>query len=155
MKSQMKMLLLILLSTIISSEAVAAIYKWLERNGGIVYSQSRPPAGVRPLKTPKISGSPDSTAAIKAAEEIISSEKDARERRQARQQQKKNDRVTTSREKQLQQNCQKIRGNLDIMKSNARVYIKEADGNNRFLNEEELSQKRREAEEKIKQQCTK
>ena len=154
-KSQMKMLLFILFLTIISQDAAAEIYKWLDRNGNIVYSQSPPPVDANPLKTPEIAGPPDNNgAAGKRVEEIISGEKEARQKRLARRQQQKDARTKKSRNKQLQKNCHKLRENLKIMKSQGRVYIEESAENNRFLNKKELALKTREAEETIKKHCT-
>ena len=151
----MKIVLLLLIPTLIASKAVAEIYKWLDHNGNIVYSQSPPPADASSLKTPEINNSSgENEAAGKRVEEIINSEKEARSRREARQQQKRDARVKTARQKQLQQSCRQLRKNLEVMKSQGRVYIEESGANNRFLNEKQLSQKTREAEATIKKHCT-
>ncbi len=151
----MKIVLLLLVLTLTGSQAVAEIYKWIDHNGNIVYSQTPPPADASSLKTPEITSSPDNGGtASKTVEEIISSEKEARSRREARQQQKKDARQKAARQKQLQQSCRQLRKNFETLKSEGRLYIRESDGNDRFLNERERSQKMQEAEENIKKHCT-
>jgi len=151
----MKIVLLLLILTLIGSQAFAEIYKWLDHNGSIVYSQTPPPADASSLKTPEINySSGENEAAGKRAGEIINSAKEARNRREARQQQKKDAREKTALQKQLQQNCRRLRKNLQTMKREGRLYIRESDGNDRFLNERERSQKMQEAEENIKKYCT-
>ena len=150
----MKIVILLFLP-LISLDAAAEIYKWLDRNGNIVYSQSPPPADASSLKTPEITSSPDiDGTAGKAVEEIIKSEKEARKRRETRQQQKREDQTTQAQNKQLQRSCQKLRDNLNTMKSNNHIYTEELDGSNRFLSKKELSQKILDAEQQIQNHCT-
>ena len=150
----MKIVILLFLP-LISLDAAAEIYKWLDRNGNIVYSQSPPPADASSLKTPEITSSPNiDGAAGKAVEEIIKSEKEARKRRETRQQQKREDQTTQAQNKQLQRSCQKLRDNLNTMKSNNHIYTEELDGSNRFLSKKELSQKILDAEQQIQNHCT-
>lgn len=150
----MKILFLLLL-TIISVDATAEIYKWIDRNGNIVYSQSPPPADANSLKAPEISSPPDNGGtADKAVEAIINSENEARNRRETRQQLKKDNQAKKARQKQMRQSCKKLRNNLETMKSKAHLYIEESDGNNRFLSEKELSQKILDAEQQIQNYCS-
>ena len=154
MKSPMKMLLLSLLLTLVSSEALTEIYKWLDPNGGIVYSQSRPPAGATSLKAPEIIyPSDDNGAARKVAEEIINSEKEARNKREARQQHKQDAPEKIAGQKEMQQSCKRSRKNLEIMESKGHIYIMDSGGNKRFLNPKELSLKTQEAREIINNYC--
>jgi uncharacterized protein (DUF779 family) len=152
-KSQVKMLLSLPL-ILVSSETLAEIHKWLDRHGGIVYSQSRPPAGATTLKAPEIIYPPDDNgAASKALQEIINSEKEARNRRLARQQQNKDDQEKIAVQKEMQQSCKRSRKNLEVIKSKGHVYTMDSGGNKRFLNPKELSLKTQEAKEIINNYC--
>lgn len=155
MQSQMmKMLLLSLLLALVSSEALAEIYKWLDSHGGIVYSQSRPPANATSLKAPEIIYPPDDNgAASKAHQEIINSEKEARNKREGRQQQKQDTQENIAGQKEIQQSCKRSRKNLETMESKGHVYIKDPAGNKRFLSPKELSLKTQEAKEIINNYC--
>lgn len=153
----MKRVVPLLFLTIISPGAIAEIYKWLDRNGNTVYSQSPPPAGASPLTTPGVSSSsPDNGTTSKAVEEILNSDREAREKRRALQQQKRAHKAEEERHKQLRQSCERLRNNLATMKSKGgrRIYVEESGGKNRILSESELSKKMLDAEQKIQKYCT-
>ena len=155
MKSQMmKILLLSLLLAIVSAEALAEIYKWIDRHGGIVYSQSRPPIGATSMKAPEIIYPPDDNgAANKAHQDIINSEQEARDKRQNRQLQKQDAQEKTAVQKEMQRNCKRSRKNLKTMERSGHVYIRDSAGAKRFLSPKELLLKTQEAKEIINNYC--
>lgn len=106
---------------------LAAIYKWIDAEGNVVYSQTQPPGG-RP------------------AEEV-------KQRNYGQSEAAKNTAKQAEREDRIEKNCETARANLSLLETQAKVTLKDADGNAYVLEEVEKQEKILEAQSAIERYC--
>ena len=140
-------LLLVLL--LLAAPLQAITYKWVDENGTVVYSQSRPPAGV-PYETIDTGQSRPATAAPKprpgsAFLEQVEKDKTAREKdRIIRNEMEKGTEVR-------KKNCAAARHNLQLYTAHKR--IRQKDGSVVRIDDNERMKRIKEAQEAIKEFC--
>ncbi len=119
----------------------ATIYKWKDDNGTVQYT-AQPPSDRNYEKIKTSSGSSSrsdaSTANQPAAED-------------SKPEQKAMNMPPESRKDP--ERCAWARHNLETLNTNSRIKIQDENGEMRFLNQEEISEKRKEVETAIEQSC--
>ena len=97
--------------------AGAALYKWTDENGRIVYGDT-PPAGVKPEKV-NAAAPPADPNAIR---DMASKDAQIKARQQARADDEAKAEKAQADDKAKLERCAQIRGNIQTMRSNAAVY---------------------------------
>ncbi|MCB1859509.1 MAG: DUF4124 domain-containing protein [Gammaproteobacteria bacterium] len=143
---------ILLAATALASAALAGTYRWVDKDGVTVYSQTPPPPGVEattvkaPPAPPKNSGE-DSLDSLKQQYQSFQDREDIRKERMIEQQE----------DQELQQkrehNCQAAKHNLAILQGPARSLIQTPDGEYQRIDEETRSQQIEEANKMIDQYC--
>ena len=140
---------LFVLFLIASVPVYAAMYKWVDANGEVHYSQY-PPVDVNDAQIIK---PPSSVDTEKANQELDVQRKGFDKLREGRlkkaeEQQKENDKLALEKA-----NCEKAKTSLSSFSMRPTVQIVQEDGSRVRATEEERQEKIREANEKIKEWC--
>ena len=144
----------------LQTATASTLYKWVDENGNIVYSQTMPPHGAKVLQQPRIRGlkTPETPAASEAPVESASEEGQqqaqttpsastpAPEEEPARN-------LTEEQQEQYREYCNNLRKNLELLKQPKRVYVSTEEGGRHYLGDEEREEKIRTTNEKISKHC--
>ncbi|MCK2151370.1 MULTISPECIES: DUF4124 domain-containing protein [Marinobacter] len=145
-----KILTLSLLLAVVPGVSMgASVYKWTDENG-VTHFGDRQPTGTQSEKvnvrsgsaSPAASSRPSPTERVNALEE--QEQEAAEQRRQSA--------AEEARQKQREANCSTAQANLDVMARNARIRIEE-NGEQRYLTQEEIAEKRTQFEEIVAENC--
>jgi hypothetical protein len=139
----------ILLLGALPGMAAAAVYKWVDENGQVQYTQTPPPGGVQAteIKPPPEPADPDS---YMKQEEAL--EKSLEERRAARESAAKEAAEEADFEKQKAQRCEAAKHRL-AQAEYPRTNFIEPDGTQRRATEEERQQQIQDAQAQVKEFC--
>jgi len=143
---------LILFSLLFAAGLNAGIYRWVDDQGNVVYSQT-PPPDARPaekLRPPPPPAEDPQTARQRLNEQLETLEKSAEERR------KKKERLAKekARQEQRQKACEIARKNLETLSTRPpNSLFKTGDGEYRRYTIEELEQKKAEMRKAIEKYC--
>lgn len=138
----------ILLALLVSSNALAAMYKWVDENGEVHYTQTPPPGDIQ-AETIK---PPPDVNTEKAREELQQRQELVEKIREQRQEE-------NQKEKLAQQELEKKRANCDMAKKRLdsydqpRVRFVQPDGSRRYATEEERQAQIQKSKEMIKEFC--
>jgi len=130
--------------------AHAAIYKWVDEDGNVVYSQQKPPGytKVEVLEEPSPPVSDE-----EAKEQLESLREKAEAAGEERDLKEKVAEEIAEREERIKKNCEIARQNLALLETPARVTLQDAEGNPYFLEEEERQAKIEEARDQVARYC--
>lgn len=146
-------LTLITFFSIASVNAADIIYKWKDKSGNIKYTETRPPAGVsyKMIKN-RVSTSSKKAAATSAGVKNTGASADSLDERIAAQNSEKQ-RVDNLNAELNRKNCTISKNNLETLKNNQRIKIKDENGEERFLSSEEIDQRLETAKANVKKYC--
>jgi hypothetical protein len=141
---------ILLIAIIISpglAEARSGVYKWIDANGNVVYSEKPPPYGTKALETPFISptGSPSSSAEqVEAMQNVFKSDEE-----------KQQDKARDDYDQQLKEYCDSLVKNLEVYSQQGRIYVDNDAGERVYLDQNAIQQAIEETRQKQKQYCGK
>lgn len=143
---------LLALSLIIAFPGAQAgkVYKWVDKEGNVTYSQTAPPGGNRAdaIKTKKSHVSDeDAKAQLKALTER------GRDDRKSKKLIEADKEKTAELDARKAENCKAARQNLAVLKAGGRVQSKDSDGKQFYLNQDAIAQKTAQTEAQIAQFC--
>jgi len=136
----------------LQTATASSLYKWVDENGNIVYSQTMPPPGAKVLQQPRISGlrtptpAADTESAPQQAQSTTGTTTASTETQPARN-------LTEEQQEQYREYCENLRKNLELLKQPKRVYVNTEDGERHYLGDDEREEKIRSTNEKITQHC--
>ncbi|WP_203301807.1 DUF4124 domain-containing protein [Marinobacter sediminum] len=139
----------LLLAVLPSVSMGASVYKWTDENG-VTHFGDRQPTGAQSEKVNVRSGSASPASANRPSptERVNALE----EREQEAAEQRRESAAEEARQKQRAANCSTAQANLDVMARNARIRIEE-NGEQRYLTQEEIAEKRVQFEEIVAENC--
>ncbi|PHQ23924.1 DUF4124 domain-containing protein [Marinobacter guineae] len=145
-----KILTLTLLLAVVPGVAMSAsVYKWTDENG-VTHFGDRQPTGAKAERVNVRSGtSSDAAGKKQSPQERL---QDMQDRQEGEAEKRQETAVEEARRKQREANCATARSNLDVIDRNARIRIEE-DGEQRYLSEEEIAEKRAEFERIAEENC--
>ena len=145
-----KILTLTLLLAVVPGVAMSAsVYKWTDENG-VIHFGDQQPTGSNAERVDVRSGT--STSASGNRQSPQERLQNIQERQSDEAEQRKESAVEEARRKQREANCATARSNLDLIDRNARIRIEE-NGEQRYLSEEEIADKRTEFERIADENC--
>ncbi|WP_078477271.1 DUF4124 domain-containing protein [Solemya elarraichensis gill symbiont] len=97
----------------------AAIYKWIDENGKVVYSGTRPPSGRKSLSSPSLPQAPRPTATTNLPYSTAGTKRPTATEQ---------DEVIKKQKNAIEVACEKLRNNLKIMHLSDRIYEKDSQG---------------------------
>lgn len=134
--------LIMLLITV--ADTNAAIYKWIDENGKVVYSGTRPPSGRKSLSSPSLPQAPRPTATTNLPYSTAGTKRPTATEQ---------DEVIKKQKNAIEVACEKLRNNLKIMHLSDRIYEKDSQGVSKFLTETERKDRIRSTERRIREEC--
>jgi len=148
--TQIKPLILIGVTLLISTPLTGKTYRWIDENGVTVYSQKPPRSGpateIKPPPPPAISPQ-EAQRKLDAQKQVL---EDLREDRELKKKEVKEKKAET---KRLKSNCEAAQRNLTSLMNSPYGRIKESDGTYRYITEETRQKKIKEAEKQTKENC--
>lgn len=129
--------------------AANSVYKWTDEEGNTHFGDRQPTgrsAESVSIRTGKSQNGSSSRSAQQQVEDFEErqAEEDAGEEQSAEEQ---------ARQQQRQRNCETARSNLNILEAGGRIQTQGEDGERRYLDEEEIEQKRQQFEEIADDNC--
>ena len=133
-----------------AANSYADVYKWLDDDGQVHYSQQPPPGQqAEMIKAPP----PPAIDPAKAQQEIDTLIEQQKAEEQTQQDQNKKSAQEQERENQLEKNCQAAKQNLQAYQDNPGRRLMDDKGNVTRPTEEDRQQKIRESQQKVKEFC--
>lgn len=149
----MKLLLkLFSIGLLLSSLNVAAgsLYKWVDENGVVQYTQYPPPKGQTEIIKTKPAPSSAAGAKRQGLSDLVDSADKTQEQKQSAQ---ATAAETKAKKEQRAKDCQNLQRNLQIMKNSGRVAQTQTDGSRKMLSTEEHTSKIKSYESLITKNC--
>ncbi|MGD8478050.1 MAG: DUF4124 domain-containing protein [Burkholderiales bacterium] len=146
---------ILLLASSVANSA-GEMYRWVDENGQVHYSDQPPPANARSIKSLNSEGinPPPSADDEVDAEPSYAQQEKAFEERQA---QRAEERAEAARKKQEEEerkkNCELARSNYNTVNSGGRVMRVNAQGEREYLNDEEIDKAAAEARSNVEKWC--
>ena len=146
----MRRLLFVLVLMALSSAAAAKLYKWVDKDGNVTYSELKPPDAK--AEEIELRGVPSvSNEEAKARLEALSGK--AKEEKKDREFKQNYASETAEREARMKENCKTARSNLAALQQGGQKRYLLPNGEVRYLSEEDRVKRIEEAESQIKQFC--
>lgn len=137
------------LCTSVSAHA-AKLYKWVDAQGNVTYSERKPPPDSKAETIRLRSATLDAEGARERLDEL--SER-AEEQRKDREFAENSASANAEREERLANNCRIARENMRILRSTSRIQDKDAKGEPYFLDEAGIQAKIAETQKHIDENC--
>lgn len=140
---------LLLLSLLIATAgAQAAVYRWVDKDGKVHYSD-KPPSGEQgAAERVNIDTQPADPEKIAALEKQLAEESAAKEERQTEDAQQAQEELA-----RRQQQCRMAVQNLAAVDNTNRMFTTTADGERRYYNDAEVAAAKRQAQARVDQYC--
>jgi len=134
------------------ADVSARIYKWVDEDGNVQYTQTPPPENARQLDV-KVYPGPGEAGAEEDAESD-DGEQAGKEGEQPTEEQKaRQEQLAMEQAEQKKKNCETVRNNLKLLEAGARVHTTDEDGNQVFLDDEARQQALERNREQVKEFC--
>jgi hypothetical protein len=147
---KISLLVAVALSVLVSPLAQTAMYKWVDEDGNVTYSQKKPPAGADVEEIKKHGGS---VTAEEAEGELQSLRDKVKYRQEDRDIKDDIAEQQAERSATIKKNCEIARNNKSLLETTARVTVKDEDGNDYFLEEGDRQNKLLDAQAQIDRYC--
>ena len=133
-----------------ASASAAKLYKWVDENGNVTYSQQKPPGKTAQPMELKGYNAPDAAAATEAAAATADRADTARKDREFAAGEAD---ALKQREKRLKKNCEIARQNLRVLRNSARIQAKDAEGKPYFLDPAQIEARIAESQKQVEDFC--
>ena len=144
-------ILLFLAGSLWFSCAMSETYRWVDENGGTVYSQTPPPAGIQAdrIKAPP----PPARSPQEAWKGLDKQWQEMQDREDAEKEQNVQHEADEKRQSEIDSNCKAAKHNLEILQSNNRKLIRTPDGVYHRVLPEERQEEIEKARKIIEESC--
>lgn len=149
----MKMIKTISLSVmffLISSSAMAEVFKWTDEQGNVHYG-ARPPTG-QSANQVRIDAAPPADPYLQQRRENMMKQLDANA--EERQEKKKQQAKTAKEKAEKKKRCQNARSRLSMLEGHGRVYTTDANGERSYYSSEQLERNREQARRTVREHCS-
>ena len=130
------------------------MYRWVDANGNVVYSDQPPPPDAREaraLKGPKATTSDDDDTDVDTAYEDQEEEFQRRRAKAAEDQTKAEQEAALAEERK--RNCEMARSNLQTLTAETRITRRNAQGETVYLSDEQIARERAQAQKSVEEWC--
>ena len=148
----MKILGLLLLCVCVTAASADPLYKWVDADGHVHYSQTPPPGAASKAKTMDVHAGQSDPAAVQAAQQL---EQQQQAERQAAEQNAEQQAQKDAEHKQaLQEACDNLRARLQLYQIAGPVFTVDAQGTRHYVSDEDHLRKEQELQDQIKKYCS-
>ncbi len=141
--------LTILMAAVPGVAMSASVYKWTDENGVIHFGDRQPTGAKAEVVNVRSGTSTDASDGRQSPQERLQSRQ---EQQAGEAEQRQETAAEEARRKQREANCATARSNLDVIERNARIRVEE-NGEQRYLSQEEIAEKRAEFERIAEESC--
>jgi len=148
----------------------AEIYKWVDKDGTVKYTDTPPPGGTKPLSTigkkvvkpaasPAVEVPKESSMAVPAQakaekKEDLSAEAQAKKKKEIEDIEKKNKAELEAQAKKKQMNCTTARANYQTYSQGGRVYRTNEKGEREYVDDKGLAEGAAQAQRDMQEYCS-
>ncbi|MFW5824542.1 MAG: DUF4124 domain-containing protein [Marinobacter sp.] len=129
--------------------SAASVYRWTDEDGNVHFGD-REPTGHSAERVSVKTGKSGNSQPRKSPQEQVEA---LDEREAEREKSESESKVEEARRKQRKARCDTARANLDVINSNARIRVAGEDGEQRYLSQEEIQEKKAEFEAIAEESC--
>jgi len=140
--------LFICISLLVASLAASEVYKWIDEDGTVHYSDRKPPNTETTIV--KTTGTRITAPATDSVEHQLDDLSKRQETEQLKAQQEAEVAETTQ---STAEYCRSLRASLETLNNNSRVRVEDENGELRYLTAEEMVEKRRSNEQSLQEHC--
>jgi hypothetical protein len=137
-------------SALFLQPAAGAMYKWIDADGNVVYSQTKPPGGVPAEEIKKRSTGVSDEESAQQLEGLRDKADAESEDRELKEEIAKEE---LDRDEVIKKNCEIARHNQTLLETPARVTLTAEDGTEYFLSDEERQEKLLDARAQVERYC--
>lgn len=145
--------LLLIMVILLSQPAAAAMYKWVDEKGNIVYSQSMPPPGAKILENPHLPKSRPSSSETETTATSATQQAGSTQEAGTTAQTGNKTPLTPEQQEQYRDYCEQVKQNLDLLMQPKRVYVTNDQGERHYLDDKEREERIGQANDNIKRYC--
>jgi len=146
----MKILMMFLLCACMAAAAADQVYRWVDKDGHVHYSQTPPADTTVHAQSEDVSAPPPDPTGIQNAHNLVQQMQVRNQQAQAAQQQAQ---VQTQRQAQQQQRCNQLQAELQIMQQVNRVVTVDAKGSRTYLSDAQHAQREQQLQNEINTEC--
>ena len=143
--------LVLILGLLVPTASSAAMYKWVDENGNVYYSDKKPPEVTSAQEIKKQSSGVTDEEAQENLESLTGKAADQQNDREVKASIAEEQ---ATRDETIKKNCEIAKQNLTLLTSTARVTLKDENGEDYFLPDEEKESKTRDARAQVDRYCT-
>jgi hypothetical protein len=144
----MKAILILVLAMTAATAAHAQLYKWVDKDGKVTYSDQPPPDAKASRVNP-----PPPVAAPAAPRTAIEKDKELEKGRTQAREKAKADEEAAKRTKAVEENCARARANLRTVTEGGRIAKTDEKGERVILDDEQIAAERVRAEKSVAELC--
>jgi hypothetical protein len=146
----MRLIITILICTVMSAAFAQQVYKWVDKEGHVHYSQTPPPDKADHAKSIDVTPQAPDPAGAQAAQNL-EQQMQARDKQAATEKQQAD--AEAQKKAQLQQRCNALRAELQMLEEVGPVATVDANGKRTYLSDQQHVQKERQLQSAINQSC--
>lgn len=140
-------------AALLALPAAAEMYRWVDKDGRVHYSDQPPPATIKQQKQMKQRVRPAGPTPSADTPSYVDKEADFRKRQVEQAEKQAADQKAQQAAAEKQQNCERSRQHLATLQSGSRIARANAQGEREYLDEAQIAQEIREAQQAIAQWC--
>ncbi len=146
----MKTLITLLLCACMTAAAADQVYRWVDKDGHVHYSQTPPASTVVHAESEDVSAPPPDPTAVQNAQNLVQQMQVQNQQAQAAQQQAQ---AEAQRQAQQQQRCNQLKAQLQILEQVGIVATVDAQGNRTYLSDAQHAQQEQQLQQQINKEC--
>ena len=131
----------------------AQVYKWIDKDGKVQYSDQPPAPGAAKSAPQKLIGSAPADSAAPAAKPLKEQVKDSDKKRAEATEKQNKDEENAKRATQNQARCDEARGYLRTLQAGGRISKTDANGERNFLEDNQLQSEISKTQQVISESC--
>ncbi|HEY3646041.1 MAG TPA: DUF4124 domain-containing protein [Gammaproteobacteria bacterium] len=148
----MRVLSLLLLCACMAAVSADPLYKWVDADGHVHYSQTPPPGAATKAKTMEVHAGQADPAAVQASQQLAQQQMaDQQQADEKAQQQAQKD---SQHQEAVQQACDRLRVRLQIYQQAGPVFTVDAQGNRHYVSDADHLKEEQELQDQIKKYCS-
>jgi hypothetical protein len=147
----MKRLAVLAIALVLAPAALAQLYKWVDKDGRVTYSDQPPPA--QQSKQLNISTGVTGPGAASAPRPAGEAEKDAQKAKTAAAEKAQKDEEAARAKKQNEEYCARARAYLKTVTDGGRIATYDANGERILMDDQQLEAERMRAQKEVDESC--
>lgn len=140
----------LLLAAVSSLATADQVYRWVDKDGHVHYSQTPPSSTNINAQTMNIAPPPPDPTTLRDEQDLSKELKDKDKQSQEQQQKEK---AAQAQQEQQQKECDYLQQRLQVLERGARVSTMDAEGNRTYVSDDDRAKQEQELQDQINKQC--